>query len=167
MLLTSKEADKLLKQLENQKELLLIEEEQSKFFLASVGENVEDCRPEYDFKKMQEEILNIETKIISLKHQINIFNISTKVIGYDMTIDQMLVYIPQLTQKKNKLGSMQNVLPKTREMSSMRSSIIDYRYANYDIKAVKEAYAAISEELSNAQIALDKTNISLKFDVII
>jgi hypothetical protein len=35
---------------------------------------------------------------------------------------------------------------------------LEYQYVNYDIDSVKQDYAAISEELSRAQVALDCLN---------
>ena len=73
MLLTSKEANKLLQQLENEHETLLSKEDDTKSFLASVGEDVESCRPAYDYQSTQEMINEVESKIIKLKHCINKF----------------------------------------------------------------------------------------------
>lgn len=74
--------------------------------------------------------------------------------------DEMLVYIPQLTRRKNKLLEMKSRLPKERveEQYGRPSNIIDYRYANYDIAAVEADYEKIADELSRAQLALDAVN---------
>ena len=165
MLVTSKEANKLLQQLEQEHRSLLSKEYDTKSFLAAVGEDVESCRPEYDYAKVQDELAELENKIIKLKHQINRFNTETIVDGFDKTIDEMLVYIPMLTRRKEKLNGMKNALAKTREAVNMRSTIIDYRYANYDINKALEDYYATLEELSKAQVALDKVNVTKKFEV--
>ena len=96
-----------------------------------------------------------------VKHAINGFNVSHEVQGFDMTIDQMLVYIPQLTSKKKKLSNMKSRLPKQREMAGgfgHTGSIIDYCYANYNIGKAEADYAAVSDELARAQTALDAVN---------
>ena len=165
MLVTSKEANKFLKQMETEHEDLLIKEENSRTFLAAVGEDVESCRPEYDYEDVQKKLTELEDKIIRLKHQINRFNVETKVEGFNKTIDEMLVYIPQLTKRKKKLEMMKDVLPKARELVSMRSTIIDYRYANYDVKKILNDYYSVSDELSKAQIALDTVNVNTKFEI--
>lgn len=165
MIITSKEANKLLKELEYERSSLLSEEVQAKTFLAAVGEDVESCRPKYDYDKTQVAIKDVEAKIIKIKHAINVFNTTTLVDGYDKTIDEMLVYIPQLTQLSNRLARMQDILPKEREASGLRSNIIDYRYANYDIDKVKKDYKAVIDELHKCQIALDTTNINKTFNV--
>lgn len=59
-------------------------------------------------------INTIEMKIIRLKHSISRFNLTTKVPGFGMTIDEMLVYIPQQTALKKKLDKMRSRLPKER-----------------------------------------------------
>lgn len=165
MLVTSKEANKLLKELESEHIRLLAEENQAYTFLASVGEDVESCRPKYDYEKTQIALKDIERKIIKIKHAINIFNTKTIVDGYEMTIDEMLVYIPQLTKLSKKLAEMQSRLPKDRESTIYRSNIIDYRYTNYDIDKVKSDYKAVIDELHKCQIALDTTNINEKFEI--
>lgn len=165
MLITSKEANKMLHELEMELNHLISEEEQAKSFLAAVGEDVESCRPKYNYEESQTTIKSVEEKIIRLKHAINKFNTETVVDGFNKTIDEMLIYIPQLTQRSHKLNIMQSKLPKTREAMNMRSSIIDYRYVNYDIDVVKQDYKAAVDELHKAQIALDTVNVTKQFEV--
>lgn len=164
MLYTSAEAAKLLRKLNDELENLEAMENQSCTFRASVGENIEDVRPEYDYFETQNKIIEIEEKIRKVKHEINKFNLENEIPDFKMTIDQMLIYIPQLTKKKQKLFNMQNRLPKRRESVS-NSGIIDYSYANYDIKNAKEDYIKISDELSKAQTALDVINNKLKMEI--
>ena len=165
MLVTSKEANKLLQQYEQEHRALITKEHELKSFLAAVGEDVESCRPEYDYEAVQKTLSALEETIINLKHQINKFNTETIVDGFNKTIDEMLVYIPMLTRRKEKLNSMKNAMAKTRESVNMRSTIIDYRYANYDLKKAADDYDSVTEELSKAQIALDTVNVTKKFEV--
>ena len=162
--MTSAEAAKLLRKLNDEQASLLAKEENCRQFLASVGEDVEACRPAYDYAETQAMLQDLEDQIRTLKHALNVFNVTTVVPGFDMTIDEMLVYIPQLTRAKAKLNTMKQVLPKTREMA-YGSQIIDYRYANYDIAAVEADYDKITDELSRAQTALDKVNSIETFQV--
>lgn len=157
---TSAQAAKLLKKLNEDYDALLAKEAQSNTFLAALGEDVESVRPEYDFDDTQKMFREYEVKIRALKHAINIFNTTRRVSGFDMTIDEMLVYIPQLTRAKNRLYMMKSALPKVRENISgfSKSAVIDYRYANYDIEKAESEYQRVSELLSRAQTALDLTN---------
>ena len=80
--------------------------------------------------------------------------------GFGITIDEMLVYIPQLTKRKIKLLEMKSRLPKERveEQCGRQSNIIDYTYTNYDLAAVEADYENAADELSRVQLALDAVN---------
>ena len=166
MKLTSAEAAKVLRKMNDDLNDLWSRESMSQSFVAAVSENVEDVRPEYDFAKTREEEQVLAAKIRKLKHAINVFNATTEVPGFGMTIDAMLVYIPQLTRCRNRLAQMKSRLPKERVEAGFRaaSNIIDYRYANYDIEAAQAAYDEVSDRLAKAQTALDLVNSTATFE---
>ncbi len=155
---TSAQAAKLLSKLQQDYDRLATQEENSKTFLASVGEDVESVRPAYDYDGTQAQLLELETRIRKVKHAINAFNTATVVPEFGMTIDEMLVYIPQLSRRKAKLREMAGTLPKARNRSFEKSNIIDYKYANYDLDRVRADLDEVTEELSRAQLALDSVN---------
>lgn len=168
MRMTSAEAAKLLRKLNEELDNVLLMEQQSREFLASIGEDVESVRPAYDYEMVQNQIESLEARIRQVKHAINSFNLVQEVPGFGgMTIDQMLVYIPQLSRRKAKLSLMQQRLPKQRERVSYGrgSQIIDYSYANYDLETVKADYEKVSEELAQAQTALDLVNTTAQLEI--
>ena len=160
MTYTSAEAAKLLRRLNEEHAALLELERQSASFVAAVSEDIESVRPAYDLAQMQKKLTELEWRIRKVKHALNVFNSTHEVPGFGMTIDQMLVYIPQLSQRKMKLREMASVLPKTRVKGrqAVSTGVIEYTYANYDVEAAKAAADAASEELARAQTALDKVN---------
>ena len=161
----SAQAAKLLSKLQQVFDSLAILEANAKTFLASVGEDVESVRPEYDYKATKKELDALSLKIRKVKHAINVFNTTTVVPEFGITIDELLVYIPQLSAKKAKLRGMADTLPKARENNYGKSNIIDYRIVNYDIKQVKKDLDVVTDELAKAQLALDTINHSLEFDI--
>ena len=162
---TSAQAAKLLSKLQQDFDSLAVLEANAKTFLASVGEDVESVRPEYDYKATKKELDALSAKIRKVKHAINVFNTTTVVPEFGITIDELLVYIPQLSAKKAKLRGMADTLPKARENSYGSSNIIDYRIVNYDIKQVRKDLDVVTDELAKAQLALDTINHSLEFDI--
>ena len=167
MKLTSQEAGKLLKKLNEKIQSILNMEQKSSSFLASVGEDPETCRPEYDYAATRDELKNLQAQTRKLRHALNVFNTTHTVPGFDMTIDEMLVYIPQLTKQKEKLDRMKSELPKSRVENHYGSTqnFIDYRYVNYDLKVVEADFEAVSNELSKAQTALDLVNSTESFEI--
>ena len=157
---TSAEAAKLLRRLNEEHDAVLQMERQSNQFVAAVSEDLESVQPDYDLLIAQARLEALEEKIRKVKHALNVFNTTHKVPGFDMTIDQMLVYIPQLNQRRMKLRDMAGVLPKTRVKgrSAVNSAVIEYTYANYDVVEAKALADAAAEELARAQTALDKVN---------
>ena len=162
---TSAEAGKLLKKLNDEHASILLREENGKEFLAAVGEDIESVRPGYDFATTQVALNEIETKIRKVKHALNVFNSTTVIPEFGMTIDEMLVYIPQLTLRKDKLARMKDRLPKVREQTRVNSSILDYRYLNYGVDKAAAEYDKISDTLSKAQNALDAANMNQTLEI--
>lgn len=164
---TSSEAAKLLRKLSEEYEALKRLENQCGTFTVSLDEKIEDVRPEYDFAEVQERLETLENRVRRVKHGINIFNTVTIVPGFDMTIDQMLVYIPQLSEKKRRLTTLAEQLPKERIAASsyVGRAIIEYRYANYDVAMAKVQLADVSDELSKAQTALDLVNNTVEMEL--
>lgn len=163
---TSAQANKLLKKLNDEYSALLDKEQRSRDFRAAMGEDIESVRPAYDYAKTQVRLAELEGTIRRLKHAINRFNTMQVVDGFGMTIDEMLVYIPQLTKRKSKLLEMKSRLPKERveEQYGRQSNIIDYTYTNYDLTAVETDYEKAADELSRAQLALDAVNQRESFE---
>lgn len=165
--MTSAEAAKALKKLNEELNSVMLKEEQGKDFLASLGEDPESVRPKYDYADTSKKIAEIEAKVRLLKHSINVFNATTSVPEINMTIDQALIYIPQLSKKCAKLSEMMHKLPKAREATAYgrNGSIIDYRYINYDLEEVERDYYNCKKELDRAQLQLDLINTTVRFSV--
>ncbi len=166
-IVTSSEASKMLKKVMEEKNAALAMELQSCVFNASLGEDVESVRPQYDYAETQRYLEACNEKIRILKHAISCFNTTTLVGDTGQTIDQVLVYMPQLSDMRDRLFEMQNRLPKQR--SSVGgiggNTVIDYRYTNYDIDEAKADYTRVSDELRKLQAALDVVNTTVTMEI--
>ena len=126
---TSAEANKLLKGIEARIDDLKNKEKKSRSFHAASTEDPETLRPEYGFEETQKQIAALEKQVRMVKHAINTFNVTHAVPDFDdLTIDQALVYLPQLSNRVSKLKSMAAALPRERVVS-YGSNIIDYEIA--------------------------------------
>lgn len=159
MQLTSAQAAKLMRRLKEEKELLDAEEKSSKQFIVAIQEDAEAVRPTYDFNAMQRQFDDVDGRMRRLKHAINVFNTTHTVDGFDMTIDEMLVYLPQLGKRKEMLTQMSKMLPRQRKDRDYSSSNnIEYVYANFDIAEARKELERVSELYAQAQTALDIVN---------
>jgi len=166
MLLTSSEANKLVKTYLDELQRLHDIENQSSIFTVAVTENVEDVRPVYSFETTQARFCEINAKIRKVKHAINVFNTTTVLNGFDMTIDEALVYLPQLTNCLSKLSHMATKLPKSRACNRYSSSnVIEYEYTNYAPEDADAFCVEIRTRISKLQTALDTVNNTVQFSV--
>ena len=167
MTLTSAQAAKLLKKLNAILADIRRTEDKSSTFLAALGEDVESVRPEYSYEDTRKNEDEVKEAIRKVKHAINVFNTTTVIPEFNMTVDEMLVYIPQLTDKLSVLSSLKGRLPKERQSTYgvSSSNLIDYRYTNYDVEKAAADYAETADILSNAQLALDKVNTTCTMEI--
>ena len=82
-----------------------------------------------------------------------------------MTIDELLVWLPQVRDRLRRLAVMLSEPEKERVSNSGRTSIIEYEYANYDYDEVRLAFNTLTEMKNKALTALDVANNTLRFDV--
>ncbi len=166
MKVTSAQAAKILRSLINEFNDLMHLESKASLFIAAVGEDPESVRPAYSFEETREKAKKLNEQIRTLKHAINVFNSTTKVPGFDMTVDEVLVFLPQLNADVSRLGAMKSVLPKERVDTYGRQSVglIDYKYANYDIAAAEREYREAADTLAKLQLALDTVNSTIEFE---
>ena len=166
MRVTSAQAAKLLRQLNDELRALQLKEANSSSFVAAIQEDVESVRPAYNFKEMRDAQAEVECKIRKVKHAINVFNTTTIIPDFNITIDEMLVYLPQLNRQCEVLSKMRDAMPKVRVSSGYSSgNIIDYKYANYDIEEIGRYYAELSDTLAKAQTVLDLVNSTVEFEI--
>ena len=166
--MTSAYANKMLKSLEEDKAFQVNKEETSSTYV--VANNEEPVVPEYDFVQVANTIAEIDEKITIIKHALNVANAAAKVVVDDieMSIDTILIRMAQLNKRKNVLDIMRKRLPKAREEQRSymsRNTVPEYRYINYDLELIKKEYESVSKMIMEMQMALDRYNQTVQFEV--
>ena len=165
MKLTSAEANKLLRKLNDERSAMIEKELLNRTFVAATVENVLDARPAYSYTETQETLAALDMQIRRLKHALNRFNLTEELPGIGMTVDQALIYIPQLSERKRRLSAMRLIPEKQRNNVPHTGSLIEYTYANFDPAQADADYTATADELARVQNALDLVNSTVQFDV--
>ena len=162
---TPMELMKELKSNENEIKMLLEIEQEMSTFTSAISE-ADVVRPEYDYAATSDKIEQLQKRTRDIKHALNKFNTTTVVPDFGCTVDELLILIPQLTERKKTLREM--ALRKQYSKPEMRygsGANPDYVIANYDINQAKKDYDIVSEKLSSAQLALDKLNSEAEIDI--
>ena len=168
-MMTSAYANKVLKKLENDKEYYLKKESDGYVYRASLGE--EPVVPEYDYEEISSKIAEIDEQILRIKHSVNVSNASNKVMvgENEMTIDMLLVRMAQLNNRRQMLDVMRKLQPKSRVndtyYGSKNKPAPEYEYINFDLNRVQADYDVIDQEIAKMQLALDKYNQTVEFEV--
>ena len=166
--MTSAYANKMLKSLEEDKAFWVNKEAASSTYVAAVNE--EPVVPEYDYAEVAATIAALDEKIAIIKHALNVTNATAKIqVGdAEMSIDTILIRMAQLNKRKSVLDQMRKQLPKAREeqLSYMsRNTVPEYRYINYDLDLIKREYETVSRTIMEMQMALDRYNQTVQFEV--
>lgn len=166
--MTSAYANKVLKSLEEDKAFWVNKEEASSTYV--VANNEEPVVPEYDYAQVANTIATIDKKIAIIKHALNVANATARVMVGDveMSIDTILIKMAQLNKRKAILDTMRKRLPKAREEQRSymsRNTVPEYRYINYDLELIKQEYEVVSKAIMEMQMALDRYNQTVQFEV--
>ena len=161
---TSASANKLIRILEDRKSYLLGQESNDSTYILAEDEKEEI--PAYDFSDTNRQVDELDEKIRTLRHALNVFN-TTTILPIGISIDQALVEMAQLNQKLPRLDMMRKAKNKRRlsGMNAGRRDVAEYEYLNYDPKIVEEIYDRDLRRVQSIQLSLDKVNQNVEFEV--
>jgi hypothetical protein len=113
-------------------------------------------------------IYSIDIKIATIKHALNVSNSTNtfEVDGELMTVDTALIKMAQLNSRKKTLDIMRKRQEKARVNDVYsRNNVPEYVYTNYKVADAEDEFNKCSELITNIQLALDKYNQTVLFDV--
>jgi hypothetical protein len=167
---TSAEAAKLLRRLRLEKDAIESKEMRQTTYVSTADPgDMALARPDYDYAETQKTLREYEDRILAVRHALNLFNLTTEVPGTGMTIDQVLIYLPQLSERVRKLQNLGRQLPRERlsgrDCSIGGQRLVEYRFANYDPEKALSDGKAAEEELARIQTALDLVNSTKELEI--
>lgn len=144
------------------KEASRIHGEDSERSYAPLNENLEfKYDTGYSYEKNRKEMERIHQEELRIKSALAKFNSTTKACGLELTIAEALVRIAQLKNEISTLAILAN------RAEYMETTLDGYRSGktatnkiNYDQSKVIEDLKRLEKELSDIQIAVDKTNLT-------
>ena len=168
MKMTSAYANKMIKKLNEDKDYWNNKEVNSYVYVVAMDE--EPVVPDYDYSEVAAIIAEIDARIATIRHAVNLFNTTNTidVCGESLTIDCLLIKMAQLNQRKTFLDLMRKHQPKARIESRSfgpRKAVPEYEVINYDLDLIKREYEEVNQKIAQMQLALDKYNQTVEFEV--
>ena len=168
MKVTSAYANKMIRKLNDDKAFWENKEMNACVYTAATDE--EPVIPEYSYPEVSGKIAEIDERILTIRHALNVNNASNRIqIGErTMSVDMILIRMAQLNNRKFTLDIMRKREPKTRRdarFAPAKKSVIEYEYVNYDLETVKADYENLTAELETLQLALDKYNQTVEIEI--
>lgn len=163
---TSALASKRIKALEEEKTALLAEENENSTYTRQVGE--EEAPPVYSFSETRARIREIDDEVRKIRCGLHRFNLETVLPEFDITIDEALVLLAQLSAERKRVNRLARTQTKQRVATggyySRSPAPPEYCYANYDVAEAQVEDKALQERIMALQMALDLANQTVKFE---
>ena len=150
------EAIKRIKELETQKENILLFERNSS--RTSFKEGEEKLDSGYSYSDIRLNITNIDSSVRSLKALLAKANSTIMIDEFNMTIGEGLVYLAQLNKERQTLESLLDYPQISRRITS--NGVLEYTECNYDIKVVEGELIELRNKINRLQIAIDRANLT-------
>ena len=161
MKLCNAEVIKKIKDLEEQKQEILSDEQKNCTVTYQTETDMIDTG--YDFDKTRKAVENLNKEIMKLKHALNISNSTVIVEEFGLTIGECLIYMAQLNNEKGVLERLSRILSKSRV--TLYNGVVEYTVTNYDVETCKSKLNIIKETVRRLQLAIDRVNLNNMIEI--
>ena len=140
---------------------LLKEEKKSCSYKVMEGEDPSAKKPEYDYEETRNQLMEFDDSVRLAKHTINSFSVSRYVPEYNMTLDELEMYLEDLDRRFNTLKELGDAHPIKRTIvnSSVRHTI-----ANYDLKQARKDSERLDDERRKVRSIISEIKKSEEFE---
>ena len=152
---------KEIKKLQEEKIKLLEKDRTTQYVTYATEEELLDVS--YDYEKMSNNLDWYDNEIRRLKVLLANSNNTTIVEGFDMNLNEALIYLAQLKLKEKRLNNMSNREQFYRGHCSIfgkSTDCVEYTKALYDVEKASNDLKEIKDTIIALQMAIDRTNLS-------
>lgn len=163
MRITSDEANKILKKLDDEKRILFQDIDNRATFIASVSEDAEKLRPEFNFVDALKKIDEIDAKMLKIKSARAKFNTEMHLTS-GLNIGEALVRMSILN---NRIGTYRKyaIMQEKARNNFSNNKEIEYIYTNFNHEDAVKKYQSVQAEVLEIQRELNVLNATELFDV--
>ena len=140
---------------------LLKEEKNACSYKVMEGEDPSAKKPEYDYEETRNQLMEFDDSVRLAKHTINSFSVSRYVPEYNMTLDELEMYLEDLDRRFNTLKELGDAHPIKRTIvnRSVRHTI-----ANYDLKQARKDSERLDDERRKVRNIISEIKKSEEFE---
>lgn len=155
------EAMKIVKELEQQKNILIADEDNR--CTVSYREDEEKVVLNYNYDETRAKIKEIDDKVRMIKSKLAKSNCTVLVDGFDVTIGEALVLLAQLQNEIQQLDYLADKEQLTRRITY--NGVVEYTECNYDVEKVKADLQTLRTKVGKLQVAIDRANLVTEIDI--
>lgn len=148
---------KMIKDLETKKAKLL--DYQNRNSTTSYLEKEKPIPSTYSYDETKKEIDELDKEIRRLRGILNYANVTTMIDEFNISVNEALIYLAQLTGRLDRLSLMVS-RNKISRVSLRNTNVAEYTVINYDLDTVKKDYQETRDLICKLQIAIDRSNLT-------
>lgn len=156
MKICNSEAMKLIREYEDQKRILLADENRN--CTMSYKENEKKLETDYDYNKTRKQVRELDEKIRKIKATLACANCSVKIDDFNITIGEALIMIAQLQNEKSRIEFLADYTQLSRRIT--QNGVLEYTECMFDTEVAKKDAEELRIKISKLQIAIDRANLT-------
>lgn len=142
------------------KKELIQKEREACTYRVMEGEEPSAKKPGYDYEETREGLNTEDFSVRLARHSINSFSVSRFVPEYNMTLDELEMYLEDLDNRLNTLKELKDARPMKRGIVNRR---VEYSFINYDPEQVRKDYRKLADERSKVRSIISEIQESEEF----
>lgn len=130
-------------------------------------EGVTPVIPPYSYETTRTGVAELRSKIVKVKHALNVHNTEHVIDSLNMTVDEVLITMAQLTTEKLRVDGLRKHAPRIIKERTFGGNThnVEYDVANYNIADAEQDYNILDKRITELQLALDLDNNTVQFEV--
>lgn len=150
------QAMKMIKELEEQKRLLLLKEDETSAESYKEGEG--RLPSDYDYAKTRQSVREIDDRVRALRFVLAKANCSVIAEPFGVTLGEALVMLAQLQSEKAQIESLAARRQKTRRITP--NGVVEYTECVYSVADAEADVKKLREKINELQMAIDRANLT-------
>ena len=149
------EAMKLIKELEEEKEMLVYGE--NRRCTVSYKEGEQKVLPDYNYQETRQRIAELDGEVRRIKFIISQANCKIQLDGFGISICEGLILLAQYRKELGRLSRLATREQVTRRITP--NGVLEYTECLYDVKDAVQAQKDLNNLIGKLQVAIDKANL--------